>query len=209
MQHPIQLNAFELRDIMYHWGIPRIALVGYGRGGKDTAGGWLGLFTPLRYVGSTSRVVCPLIAKDLGLSVEEAWSQRHNHRRFWHHWCNEYRKDDPTKIARQCLENGDLVVGLRDIIELNACKEEKLFDLIVWVHNNRVEKDPTVTFTSDDCDVIVENNGTYVQFYEKLTRLCRFGGIMVYEAAREFDGPTLTDNGDWIGPRKRGTSTSS
>lgn len=200
--HPnyVYLNAMTLRDILMGWGNPKIALLGNGRAGKDTAGGWFGLFTPLQYVGSTSRVVCPMIAEELGISVEAAWRNRHEHRKFWYDWCNEYRKDDPSKIAKACLAQGDIVVGLRDIVELNACKAEDLFDLTVWVENPRVPNDSTVTFTKDDCDVIIENNGDYRQFYRKLMQLCRFSGIMVHHAARGFNGPTLDENGDWIGP---------
>jgi len=182
---------------------PRIALLGYGRSGKDTAGGWLGLFTPLGYAGSTSKAVCPLIAASLGISVEQAWRERHQNREYWYTWCNEYRKDDPAKLAKACLEKCNVVVGLRDIVELNACKKENLFDCIVWVSNPRVPYDKTVTFTSNDCDVVIENNGSYVEFYSKLKRFCLFGHIPVSSLADNFDGPTLDDNGDWIGPIQR------
>jgi hypothetical protein len=194
------MNPATMRDIMHAWGPKKIALLGYGRAGKDTAAGWLGLFTPLRYVGSTSMVACPMIAESLGISVEEAWATRHQHRGFWYSRCNEYRKDDPTKLARKSLEYGDLVVGLRDKVELQACKDAGLFDLTIWVANCRVPYDSTVTFTAEDCDVILENNTGYAQFYERLMSLCRFGGIMVDEAARGFDSPTVSDEGVWFGP---------
>jgi hypothetical protein len=176
----------------------KIALLGYGRSGKDTAGGFLGLFTPLRYVGSTSMVLCPLIANSLGIPVEQAWAERHKNRKYWYDWANAYREDDPTKLARRSLEYGDMVVGLRDKVELQACKEAGLFDLTIWVANCRVPYDPTVTFTAEDCDVILENNTSYAQFYERLMHLCRFGGIMVDEAARGFDRPTVNEEGVWI-----------
>jgi hypothetical protein len=206
--HPeyVYLNKITSREILMAWrpeSMKKIALLGYGRAGKDTAGGWFGLFTPLLYVGSTSRVVCPMIAAEMGLSVEEAWKTRHQYRQFWYNWCNEYRKDDPTKIARACLVQGDIVVGLRDKVELEACKAAGLFDLVVWVHSDKVPYDSTVTFTKDDCDVIIENNGNYKQFYDRLMHLCRFSSIMVHEAAKVFDGPTLNENGDWLGPLHR------
>lgn len=182
---------------------PRIALLGNGRAGKDTAGGWLGLFTPLRYVGSTSRVICPLIAKDLGITPEEAWAGRHANRKYWYDWANEYRKDDATKLARACLESGDIVVGLRADYELAACTDVALFDLVVWVENPRVPPDPTVTFTSKDCDIIIVNDGELPAFYDKLRALCRFSRIHVDPRWNVWDGPTVDDDGNWLGPLSR------
>jgi hypothetical protein len=178
--HPdyVYLNAMTLRDVLMGWGNPKIALLGYGRAGKDTAGAWLGEHTPLRYVGSTSQVICPMIAKELDIPVEEAWRTRHQHRMFWYEWANAYRRDDPAKLAKKCLEQGDMVVGLRDIIELNACKAAGLFDLIIWIDRD-VPHDPTVTFTKEDCDIVVCNNTDLPTFYARLARLCRFAGIEV------------------------------
>ncbi len=156
---------------------PRIAIVGRGRAGKDVSGAWFGANTPLRYVGSTSNVVCPLIARELGISAEEAWLDRHNNRMFWYNWCNEYRKDDPAKIAKVCLENGDIVVGLRDWREIEAIKELHIVDLVIWIERN-VPEDPTMTYGPEYADIVINNNGTIEELYEKLWNLSRFAGLI-------------------------------
>lgn len=159
----------------------RIAILGYSRAGKDTAGIWLGEHTPLRYAGSASEIVCPLIAADLGISEEEAWKNRHIDRQFWFTWCNEFRRGDPTRLARVALEKGDICVGLRDQDEVAACVDLGLFDLTVWISSTRVPADPTVTFTSSDCDVSIDNSGSVAQFHKKLNKFCHFASIPVYE----------------------------
>lgn len=179
---------------------PKLAILGHGRAGKDTAGGWLGLFTELRYVGSTSRVICPLIARERGISIREAWANRHNERMFWYEWANNYRKDDPAKIAKECLKEGDIVVGLRADYELEACRRADLFDLIVWVENPRVAPDPTVTFAAKDCDIVIVNDGDHSEFYGKLASLARFAGLTVHDWWTAWNGPTVDENGDWLGP---------
>jgi hypothetical protein len=105
---------------------------------------------------------------------------RHKERKFWYEWANEYRKDDPAKLAKKCLEKGDMVIGLRDKLELQACKDANLFDLIIWIERN-VEPDPTVTFSRDDCDVIIDNNGTISQLQKKLSRLVNLDGVDVFD----------------------------
>lgn len=159
--------------------IPKLAILGNGRAGKDTCGAWLGTHTLLRYVGSTSQVICPLIAKELGISEQEAWDTRHQNRKFWYDFANKYRIDDPTKLAKHCLKTGDMVVGLRDKVELQACKDAGLFDLIIWVERDTAVADPTVTFCRSDCDIIVENSGSFDELYHRLARLVSFAGLQV------------------------------
>jgi len=162
-----------------------VAVLGYGRAGKDTAAMWLGMHVyGCHYVGSTSDVVNPLIARERGMTPEENWATRHQNRKFWYDWCNEFRKDDPTKIARATMETGgNIIVGLRDKAELEACRNAKLFGIVIWVDNPRVPPDPTVTFTRSDCDIVVDNDGSFAKFFSKLTRLFTFAGYDVLHPA--------------------------
>jgi hypothetical protein len=160
--------------------VPRLAILGYGRAGKDTMGIYLGMHTEHVYVGSTSDVVNPMIAKELGLSPEENWRRRHegNNRQFWYNWCNEYRKHDPSRLAQAVFNaGGSMVVGLRDKIELAACRDKQLFDLIVWIENPRVPADSTVTFTRDDCDIVITNESDLPRFFSKIAKFCDTAGI--------------------------------
>lgn len=178
---------------------PKIALLGYGRSGKDSGGYWCGMHTPLVYTGSTSDVVNPLIAAARGITPEENWARRHQERMFWYEWCNEFRRDDPTKLARAAIDAGaDIIVGMRDAAELNACKAARLFDLTIWVENPRVPPDPTVTFTRDDCDIVIDNNRRLGHFHGKLANLIAALGIEVearypVTTAADDDQPTLVE----------------
>lgn len=164
--------------------LPKLMIVGYGRAGKDTAGEYLGTHSLLRYNGSTSNIVCPLIAEALGISPEEAWRTRHENRQFWYEWSNEYRKDDPAKLIKKSLEQADLVIGVRDMREIKAAREQKLVNLIIWVDSNRVPKDPTVGFTKDDADLIIQNNDDIDSFYDKLERFARTALLYVPPSKR-------------------------
>lgn len=154
--------------------------VGHGRAGKDTACDFLAKITSLRNAGTTSKYLTKYVAKKLGISEEEAYQRRHESdemRMLWYHTGNEVRELGPTTLAREAFLHGEITGGIRDLIEIQACRKEKIVDLIIWVENNRVKKDPTVMFTSAEADIVIENHGTIEEFEEKIQRLANFANL--------------------------------
>lgn len=154
--------------------------VGEGRAGKDTACDFLAQITTLRNAGTTSKYLAKYVAEKLGVSQEEAYATRHQSddmRMLWYHTGNEVRTAGPTTLAREALKHGEITGGLRDLDEIIACRRERVVDLIVWVENNRVKKDPTVMFTSAEADIVIENNWGLEEFYERLTRFAKFANL--------------------------------
>lgn len=158
-------------------GRPVLAIVGHGRAGKDTAAEFLRDHTNLRFKGGCSYTGCQYVAEKLGLSWHEAWRTRHERRMEWYRLLNEYREGDPSRLVRDCMEHSDIVCGVRDCMEMQACKKEGLFDLVVWI-DRPVPIDPTVTFTIEDADVIVRNYSGFEDFYERLKRFSKILGIL-------------------------------
>jgi hypothetical protein len=158
----------------------KLLIVGEGRAGKDTACEYLSAITGLRNAGTTSRYLCRHVAYDLGLSEEEAFRRRHESdemRILWYNKGNEVRQQGPTTLIREALENGEITGGIRDLAEIICCREEGLVDLIIWVENLRVRKDPTVMFTSRECDVVIQNNWDLAAFQGRLERFAKFAGL--------------------------------
>lgn len=151
--------------------VPTIAICGYGRAGKDTAAEWFRDHSILEFCGGCSWTGLPYVAKRLCISEEEAWNTRHHRRMEWYEILNEYRKDDPTRLIKDVLKHSEIICGIRDKKELISGQEENLIDLTIWIENNRVDVDPTVTYSVDDCDLIIRNCGTLEDFYKKLYRL--------------------------------------
>jgi hypothetical protein len=158
-------------------GKPVLAIVGPGRSGKDTMAEWCRDHTILEYKGGSSYTGCKYVAERLGLSWHDTWRTRHERRMDWYNILNEYRKDDPTKLIRECLEHSDIVCGLRDRTELLASRDAGLIDLVVWI-DRPVPHDPTITFTIEDADIIIRNHGTFEEFYERLRRFAKTLGIL-------------------------------
>lgn len=157
--------------------LPRLAIVGRGRCGKDTAGDFLKDHYNLRFVGGCSWAGKEYVAERLGISVEEAWATRHLRRMEWYNILNEYRKDDWARLIRRVFETSDFVCGIRDGEELRAAREEGLLDLIVWVERAQAPFDPTLQFGPEDCDVVITNHTTIPDYLNKLNRFAKSLGL--------------------------------
>lgn len=160
-----------------------ILFCGWGRAGKDEAATFLSKITTLRYAGSTSWAGLPHMAKFLGVHPQQAWEERHQNRELWKTELDRLREIDQCLLARLVLETGDISAGIRDKKEIDAIKAERLFDRIVWISRVGILMDPTVTFSSIDCDEVIHNNGTLADFHRTLVDWAGANGLPVRWAA--------------------------
>lgn len=158
--------------------LPRLALCGPGRSGKDEAASWFAAHTRLRYTRSTSEVIAPHVAARLGMEIGEAFAKRHESRQLWFDVGNELRANDPAYLVRECLKDGEIAVGLRNADEVAAARAEHLIDLFIWI-DRAVPEDSTMKFGPELCDVIVQNRGTLDEFVGRLAALARFAGLRI------------------------------
>lgn len=157
-----------------------VLFAGMGRAGKDTACEYLSKITTLRNAGTTSKYLCEYVASKLGLPVDEVYARRHESdemRTFWYNCGNELRQNGPATLIRRALECGEITGGVRDYAEVVAAREEGLIDILVWIENERVKKDPTVMFGPRECDLIIQNNWDLEEYYRRIERLARFAGL--------------------------------
>ena len=157
--------------------LPRIAICGHGRSGKDTAAHYLASITPLRLGKTTSEIIAPYAAAKLGQPVAVAFADRHNHRVFWFEVGNELRATDPAFLVRECLKDGEIVVGMRNRSEVLTVGQERLVDLIVWIERD-VPTDPTQEYGPELCDVVIPNNGTLEELHRRLGALARWANLL-------------------------------
>jgi hypothetical protein len=157
--------------------LPKIAICGHGRSGKDEAARYLARRTPLRFAKSTSEVIAPYAAAKLGRPVDVAFAERHQNRVFWFNVGNELRAEDPAFLVRECLKAGEIVVGMRNRSEVVAVRAERLVDLVVWIDRD-VPADPTQEFGVELCDLVVPNRGTLEEFHGRLEALARWAGLL-------------------------------
>ena len=109
---------------------------------------------------------------------EECFLDRVNHRAEWYDEICEYNLIDKSRLAKEILKNGDCYVGMRDRHEVDDCKNQKIFDLVVWIDaSKRLPPEPkdSCTVSEKDADIIIDNNGTLAEFEE---RVKKFGKVL-------------------------------
>ena len=153
--------------------VPVIGFCGHGRAGKDTAAEFLCGHTLAVYPGSASSMVLPVVATALGVSPEQAWNERHQHRQFWIEFCHAFRGRDYSLLIRMCLGAGDVAVGVRGRLELEHAVAEGVLGTTLWIDNNRVQPDPTVEYGPEDCDFVVPNHGSRMELYARMRKFIK------------------------------------
>lgn len=148
--------------------LPTVAFCGYGRAGKDEAGKYLGRVSLLRYIGSLSWVGKAVVARKLGLCEQEAWETRHQRRKEWFDILNDYRKGDPTQLVRDSLLLGEIVVGIRNDVELYTARATGLVTHAVWIERPGTPVDPTTEYGPEACDLTILNDSTIEAFQGRL-----------------------------------------
>ena len=160
---------------------PGVAIMGYSRHGKGTVCQFLRRQTGLSSI-SSSKFAAPLILdalnKELGgrySSVDEAYKDRHAHKQLWFRLISEYNTPDKARLAREVLKAYRIYDGIRNREEFDACRDENLFRLTVWVDATErlgnVENKDSCTVCPDDADIVLLNNGGTADLWCKVQRL--------------------------------------
>lgn len=160
----------------------KILILGSKRSGKDTMAEILNEEFGLKFISSSQAASNIFIYDELKdkygyKSPIECFEDRVNKRKEWYDLICDYNKNDKSRLAKEILINSDAYVGMRDFEEINKCKEEKLFDLIIWVDaSNRVEPESKDSFNIDisHADIIITNNGSFEGFRDKVFKFGKF-----------------------------------
>lgn len=140
-----------------HLDLPKILIVGPGRSGKDHLGNYIHEHSEHTYGGSTSLYLTKYVAKEFGITEEQAYSLRHQYREQWFKIGNKIRKNDWGLLQKEALQQGNVIAGVRDFREaVWAC--DGLYDHIIWIQAD-VAVDPTLTFCYNDLAMMISLNG--------------------------------------------------
>ena len=114
-------------------------------------------------------------------TLEECYNDRINHRVEWYDLICIYNKEDASKLSKELLKYHNVYNGMRDDKEFEQSKH--LFDLIIYIDaNERLSNDDlTMKIDKNKAHIIITNNGTKQEFYNKIDQLL---SIMKYDLIR-------------------------
>lgn len=148
--------------------------MGYGRHGKDTVADYLRDKYNLKIASSSwfvaEKAVFPTLSAVYNYkTIQECFDDRHNHRKEWFDLISAYNTPDLSRTSREIFEENDVYVGIRNKNEFLKSKENKLFDISIWVDARErlqnIEHDSSCTITPEMADIILDNNKTITELY--------------------------------------------
>src|SRR5262249_16104405 len=89
-----------------------------------------------------------------------------NHRHAWFEQIKAYNTPDGARLARELYQTHDIYVGIRNPIELEAIKAERLYDYSIWVdRSEHVPPEPEACnkMKPGMANFILDNNATLAQ----------------------------------------------
>lgn len=158
----------------------KILIIGHGRHGKDTLAELLKVHSGLSFKSSSLAAaeifIYDALKEKYGYeTLMQCYDDRHNHRAEWYNLITGYNENDRARLAKEILSTNDCYVGMRDREEIQECRRQGIFDLIIWVDaSDRLPLEDSSSFNIDKglADIILENNSTLSEFESKVIRLC-------------------------------------
>jgi thymidylate synthase (FAD) len=155
---------------------PKVLVIGHARHGKDTVAEQMTELMGLKFISSSmfvaEEIIWPLWGKERYATFGAMFDDRVNYRSTWFNLIAAYNTPDMTKTASTMFQRGyDIYVGMRRRVELEACKADGLFDVIIWVDRSKhhpPEELDSMELRPEDADVYLDNNGTLGQLNDQL-----------------------------------------
>ena len=179
VDHPSLTTTLEELFLTEKKTLPKLLIIGHARHGKDSFAELLRDNFGLGFVSSSQAAsdifIFDRLKEQYGYTTpEQCFEDRVNHRAEWYDLICDYNKEDRARLAKGILERADCYVGMRDKGEIDECMKQGLFDLIIWVDaSERLALESPDSFNIDKscADIIINNNGTFEEFKEKVNRL--------------------------------------
>ena len=155
----------------------KLLFVGPSRCGKDEAGIWFGKNTTLKFAGTTSLYLAKYVSEHLSMPEHEAYQRRHEPdlQKAWHLVGKQVRSEDPGRLLREAMENGEVSGGVRDFEEIVSAHD--YVDLVIWVDRPGCQ-DPTLEFDSTYADIVIQNHWGLSEYHSKLYALAKTLGVL-------------------------------
>lgn len=159
---------------------PKILIIGHGRHGKDAAAeifksNW-GYSFESSSMAAARIFLYEKLKDEFGYeSFEECYEDRHNHRVRWFNEITAFNATDKSRLAKEIMKHNDMYVGMRSWKEIEKCKEDRVFDYILWIERPGFPEETADSFdiTKADAEGMILNDGTLEDLSRKIDSLVR------------------------------------
>lgn len=107
-------------------------------------------------------------------TFEECYEDRKQHRDEWFNLICDYNVPDKARLAKEILNRADVYVGMRSNDELQECKKQNIFDLIIGIYRPAFPNEPSSSFDIDlwkESDIIIPNDGSINDLRKRIDKL--------------------------------------
>jgi len=107
-------------------------------------------------------------------SFEQCYEDRKQHRDEWFQMICDFNYPDKARLGKEILNRANIYVGMRSDEELQECKKQKLFDLIIGVHRPLFPEEPKSSFDINiwkESDIIIPNEGSKKEMRNRIKKL--------------------------------------
>ena len=140
----------------------KILFVGRSECGKTLAGEYAATLLKTKCTNISDLLVAEF-AEKMGVSPDVIMKNKEEYRKPLWELGRSYQESSPASLALKALEAGDVVTGVRNKDEFEACRG--LFDKVVWVSRFSAQAKIGDVLTPEDADVILDNNGSKNDLY--------------------------------------------
>ena len=145
-------------------------VLGYTEAGKTTAAEILANHLNHSYANTSDRLIEDFAAHT-GYDVDLIFKNKPR----WRYQLWAYGRGrqvlDPLYPQSEQLKRFDILTGLRNHNEIEAAREAKLYDMILWIIRDGCQRHGTDKLSPADADFIIDNNGTKDELADKLLSL--------------------------------------
>jgi len=148
----------------------KLLIIGHARHGKDTVAEMIRDTYGYNFKSSSEASLDIFLYDVLNkkykmnyLTRGQAFRDRVNFRKIWHDEICEYNKDDKARLAKDIMSKNNIYVGMRSSVEIQACIDQGVFDLIIGVYDPRKALEETDSFdisVFEESDIVLINSGT-------------------------------------------------
>lgn len=107
-------------------------------------------------------------------SFEQCYEDRKQHRDEWFKMICDYNYPDKARLGKEILSRADMYVGMRSNEELQECKKQGIFNLIIGVYRPLFPEEPMSSFDIDiwkECDIVIPNGSDKNELRNRINKL--------------------------------------